>query len=240
MTETTPAPDAGRDATLDLLVPAPSRTRRVVALAAGLVLVVTVVVGGIGWPRVSASAWGFTRDADTDPVALAGTELRITGLGAPVTLRAVQAPPGWRVRSAGVVDPRPGELTDVVDTTGLRPLPARVRDGSRIVVEWEIECEPTLASLRSTGASSVVLATDGGDWFDGDGDGDRANDGAEPVLVGNQAASLDLRVFGASALPAPVLHDGRTAIVRTPTFDVAAACGLSPADEATLRTSLGR
>lgn len=237
MTETTPAPDADRDTTLDLLVPAPSRTRRVVALAAGLGLVVTVVVGGIGWPRVSASAWGFTRDADTDPVALAGTELRITGLGAPVTLRAVQAPPGWRVRSAGVVDPRPGELTDVVDTRGLRQLPARVRDGSRIVVEWEIECEPTLASLRSTGASSVVLATDGGDWFD---DGDGADDGAEPVLVGNQAASLDLRVLGASALPAPVLHDGRTAVVRTPTFDVAAACGLSPADEATLRTSRDR
>lgn len=235
------APSTERDETLDLLVPAPSRTRRVVALAAGLGLVVAVVVGGIGWPRVSASAWGFARDADTDPVALAGTELRITGLGAPVTLRAVQAPPGWRVRSAGVVDPRPGELTDVVDTTGLRQLPARVRDGSRIVVEWEIECEPMLASLRSTGASSVVLATDGGDWFDDDdGDDDGADDGAEPVFVGNQAASLDLRVLGASALPAPVLHDGRTAVVRTPTFDVAAACGLSPADEATVRSSLDR
>lgn len=232
------APSTERDATLDLLVPAPSRTRRVVALAAGLVLVVIVVVGGIGWPRVSASGWGFTRDADTDPVALAGTELRITGLGVPVTLRSVQAPPGWRVRSAGVVDPRPGELTDVVDTTGLRPLPARVRDGSRIVVEWEIECETALALLRSPDVSSGVLATDGGDWFDDDDDGD--DDGAEPVLVGNQAASLDLRVFGASALPAPVLHDGRRAVVRTPTFDVAAACGLSPADEATLRTSLGR
>lgn len=230
------APSTERDATLDLLVPAPSRTRRVVALAAGLVLVVIVVVGGIGWPRVSASGWGFTRDADTDPVALAGTELRITGLGVPVTLRSVQAPPGWRVRSAGVVDPRPGELTDVVDTTGLQPLPARVRDRSRIVVEWEIECETALALLRSPGVSSGVLATDGGDWFDDDGD----DDGAEPVLVGNQAASLDLRVFGASALPAPVLHDGRTAVVRTPTFDVAAACGLSAADEATLRTSLGR
>ena len=232
------APSTERDATLDLLVPAPSRTRRVVALAAGLVLVVIVVVGGIGWPRVSASGWGFTRDADTDPVALAGTELRITGLGVPVTLRSVQAPPGWRVRSAGVVDPRAGELTDVVDTTGLQPLPARVRDRSRIVVEWEIECETALALLRSPGVSSGVLATDGGDWFDDDDDGD--DDGAEPVLVGNQAASLDLRVFGASALPAPVLHDGRTAVVRTPTFDVAAACGLSPADEATLRTSLGR
>ena len=230
------APSTERDATLDLLVPAPSRTRRVVALAAGLVLVVIVVVGGIGWPRVSASGWGFTRGADTDPVALAGTELRITGLGVPVTLRSVQAPPGWRVRSAGVGDPRPGELTDVVDTTGLQPLPARVRDGSRIVVEWEIECETALALLRSPGVSSVVLATDGGDWFEDDG----ADDGAEPVLVGNQAASLDLRVLGASALPAPVRHDARTAVVRTPTFDVAAACGLSPADEASLRTSVGR
>jgi len=230
MTETTPAPDAGRDATLDLLVPAPSPTRRAGAALLGATLVALVAVGGLTWPRVGASAWGFTRTLETDRVAVGGTELRLSGLGLPVTLRAVEAPPGWRVRSAGVVDPSPSEGVDVVDTAGMTGLPARVRDGSRVVVEWELDCDTAVALLLDPATRPSILATEG----------PADDDGAVPVRAGDQAAHLDLRVPGGPALTEPAGGARPPVVVRTPTFDVAAACGLSPAAEAGLRTSLGR
>lgn len=218
-----------RDATLDLLVPARSRARRLVAVVVAVALVVTVVVGTVGWPRVGASGWSFTRDAETTPVSLGVTEIRLTGLGLPVTLHGVHAPPGWHVRSVGVVDPSSTDVVALDDTTGLRRLPARVHDGSRIVVEWEIACEDAVALAGSPGAADAILVTE--DPADLPEDGE-----PRPILVGDQAASLDLRALGA-----PVLDDegspgdGRVRVVRTPTFDLAAACGLSEAQQDRLR-----
>ena len=229
MTWTTP--DPSRDETLDLLVPPRSRALRVAAVVGGIAVVVVALVTGSWWPGVAAVGMSYVHADGSRAAGFDGaTSVVIVerpGPDVPVTLRSLDAPPGWRIVRAGVAEPS-ADIHDDAGPEDLEELPAALGARSRVVVEWEVDCR-TAIDLVSADPSMISTS--------------REEQGEFPagttLMLRPQTAAAHLRVLG--VLPATTGRGpGDVWLSRTPSRDLVVECGLDADTLATLRPDAAR
>lgn len=226
MTETTPAPDAGRDATLDLLVPPRSRRRRNATIAAGAATLVGAIVVSTWWPGVADVGFSYVgADGSRDAHGTASVFIvERPGPDVPVTLESVEAPRGWRIVHAGVAAPS----ADIHDDAGPEhlALPAPLTHRSRVVVAWQLDCPAALELVREN--PSVVSTSL-----------ERAGEAPEGTTLHlwPMTAAAHVKLLG--FLPA-TLGKGPDAtwVSRTPGLDLAVECGLDAEQVRALRADV--